>query len=182
MDNPPLYSCVMEEQSDSKRITRLAAIMFTDIVGYSRMMEQNENLAMEVVEEHNRILLPMVDAYGGSMIDAIGDGLLLVFDSVYSACSYAMSIQRAVHERNVTAEPEKEFSLRVGIHMGDIWQGDGRVYGNGVNIAARLLPIARPGGICVSEEVVNQMKNKSDIETRSLEAKFKEYFHPDRGI
>lgn len=146
------------------RRSRLAAIMFTDIVGYSRIMERDEPNAMRVLGEHNAIVLPLIENFGGRTIDAIGDGLLVVFDSVVPACNCGLNIQNAVAAYNDSADAEQRFQLRIGIHMGDIWYEGDRIFGNGVNIAARLVGISRPGGICISDDVNRQLSNKTDAE------------------
>lgn len=145
--------------------------MFTDIVGYSSMMERDEKNAMEIVEEHNRILLPLIEDFNGTTVDAIGDGLLVVFDSVFSACNCGLTIQGAIANYNENAEAGRGFSIRIGIHMGDIWEEGERIYGNGVNITARILPFARPGGICVSDDVHRQLINKTDAKFMHLGAR-----------
>ena len=156
--------------SDEKR-SRLAAIMFTDIVGYSSMMEHDENNAMRIIDAHNSILLPLIEGFDGRTVDAIGDGLLVVFDSVFSACNCALNIQSAVSSHNSGADDALNFLLRISIHMGDIWQEAGRIYGNGVNIAARLLPLSEPGGICVSDDIHRQLKNKTDAQFEYIGSK-----------
>lgn len=145
--------------------------MFTDIVGYSSMMERDETLTMRLLEEHNAIVLPLIENYGGSVVDAIGDGLLVTFQSVFAAGNCAMNIQRAIDGRNRKQEPGKRFLVRIGIHIGDIWYDGDRVYGNGVNIAARILPYSLPGGICVSAIVHNQLVSKTTVEAEELGTK-----------
>lgn len=155
---------VMENEKHS----RLMAVMFTDIVGYSKMMEQDETRTMEILEDHNRIIFPTVDGHGGKIIDAIGDGLLITFSSVYEACNCAMNIHKGIAEHNSNIVKEKQFYLRIGIHMGDIWEEEGRIFGNGVNIASRILDLAQPGGICISGEVYLQLANKTSVNVKDL--------------
>jgi class 3 adenylate cyclase len=156
---------------DTDRQSRLTAVMFTDIVGYSSMMERDERLTMRLLEEHNAIVLPLIENYGGTVADAIGDGLLVTFQSVFSAGNCAMNIQRAIDGRNRKQEAAKRFLVRIGIHIGDIWFERGRVYGNGVNIAARILPYSLPGGICVSAIVYNQLVSKTEVEAEAVGSK-----------
>ncbi len=144
------------------------AVMFTDIVGYSKMMEQNETRTMEILEDHNSIIFPLVKGHGGDIIDAIGDGLLVTFSSVFEACNCALNIQKGVAEYNTHAIDEKKFHLRIGIHMGDIWEEERRIYGNGVNIASRILDLATPGGVCISGEVYHQLANKTSVKAVNL--------------
>jgi len=143
-----------------ERPTRLAAIVFTDIVGYSRMMEQDEARTIAVLERHNEIVLPLVDRSNGEVIDAIGDGLFILFPSVREAVVCAMAIQNAVAAYDQEVRAEEQFSLRIGVHLGEIWHDGERAFGNGVNVAARVQPKALPGGICITEDVYRQVANK----------------------
>lgn len=147
---------------------RLAAIMFTDIAGYSRLMEEDEDRTIALLKEHNRILFPLIESAGGRIVDAIGDGLLLLFPSVREAAKCAIAIQDAIAEYDSQVEAHRRFQLRVGIHLGEIREDDGRIFGAGVNEAARILPFARPGGICISEDVHRHVRNKVDRELVSI--------------
>jgi class 3 adenylate cyclase len=146
--------------------TRLAAVMFTDIANFSEMMEKDEKRTIDLLDDHNRILLPLIANFSGTLIDSIGDGLLVTFDSVFSAVSCALNIQNAVSARN--ADAGDPFHLRIGVHLGDIWVEGKRIYGNGVNIASRIQNLARPGGICISEDVYYQVKNKDVIQVEEI--------------
>lgn len=143
--------------------TRLAAIMFTDIVGYSRLMEQNEQRTIQILQRHNDIVLPTISEGKGEVVDAIGDGLLVIFGSAFDAVQCALRIHHTVAEQNQRVEEELRFSLRIGINIGDIWYENDRIYGNGVNVAARVQPFADPGGICITEDVYTQVANKIDV-------------------
>jgi len=155
-------------ETDSDRPTRLAAIVFTDIAGYSRMMEQDEELTIRVLKQHNEIVLPLVRQAHGEVIDAIGDGLFILFPSVREAVVCSTAIHNAIGAHNETAEPDRRFRLRIGIHLGEIWRDGDRVYGNGVNVAARVQPMARPGGICITEDVYRQVVNKLSSTIESI--------------
>jgi class 3 adenylate cyclase len=148
--------------------TRLAAVMFTDIAGFSEMMEQDEKRTIDLLDEHNRIILPLIENFSGNLIDSIGDGLLITFDSVFSAVSCGLNIQNALAARNLKLDDELRLNLRIGIHLGDIWVEGDRIYGNGVNIASRIQHLARPGGICISEDVYYQVKNKDVIHVEEI--------------
>lgn len=141
---------------------RLAAIMFTDMVGYSALTQQSEELALELLEEHRRLLRPAFIKYGGEVIDTAGDGFHVEFASALQAVRCAIEAQRTLGDRNASAPPEHEIRVRIGIHVGDVVFSEGRVYGDGVNIAARLEPFAEPGGICVSQQVYDQVHTKID--------------------
>ena len=142
--------------------------MFTDIVGYSRLMEENEQRTMDIIAAHNRIVFPVLAAANGEVIDAIGDGLLVIFPSVVEAVKCGLSVHDAIAEYNDSVSRENRFELRIGVHLGEIWQEDDRVFGNGVNVAARVQPFAQPGGICITEDVLRQITNKVGAPTTSI--------------
>jgi TolB-like protein/class 3 adenylate cyclase/Flp pilus assembly protein TadD len=142
---------------------RLAAIMFTDMVGYSAMVQRDEDLALELLEEHRRILRPLIAQYAGEVIDTIGDGFLIEFASALQAVRFAIEAQRALRDRNASSNPDREIRIRIGIHVGDVVFGDGSLYGDGVNIAARIEPFSEAGGICISQQVYDQVHTKIDV-------------------
>lgn len=141
---------------------RLAAIMFTDMVGYSALTHENEPLALELVERHNGLLRQRFVEHGGREIKAMGDGFLVVFASALEAVRCAVAIQSAVHERNAVEPQERAFHVRIGIHVGDVVHRGDDVFGQGVNTASRLERLARPGGICLSEQAANLIRNTID--------------------
>jgi class 3 adenylate cyclase/CheY-like chemotaxis protein len=138
---------------------RLTAIMFTDMVGYSALTRKSEPLALELVEQHNVLLRQRFMEYGGREIKAMGDGFMVVFASALDAVRCAVVIQSAVHERNANVPPGQGFHVRIGVHVGDVVHRGDDVFGDGVNIASRIECLARPGGICVSEQVVNLIRH-----------------------
>ena len=139
---------------------RLSAIMFTDMVGYSALTQTNEALALELLHEHRLILRPFFPKYGGREIETAGDSFFVEFDSAVEATQCAIEIQTTLHDRNTHEPAERQISLRIGLHIGDIVYMDEHVHGDGVNIAARMEPLAAPGGICISEDVARQIRNK----------------------
>jgi TolB-like protein/class 3 adenylate cyclase/Flp pilus assembly protein TadD len=139
---------------------KLAAIMFTDMVGYSALAQRNEALALELLGEHQRLLRPIFRAHGGHEIKAIGDGFLVELGSALQAIRCAIAIQVALAERNASAASERSIRVRIGLHLGDVEARDGDVFGDGVNIAARIEPLAEPGGICISGAMFEQVRNK----------------------
>lgn len=141
---------------------RLAAIMFTDIVGYSALTQQNEALTLELLEEHRHLLRRLFPQYGGHEIKTMADGFLVEFASALEAVRCAIAIQKAMRARNLASPAERRLEIRIGIHIGDIIHRENDVLGDGVNIAARLQPLAEPGGICVSEDVARLIRNKID--------------------
>lgn len=139
---------------------KLAAIMFTDMVGYSALMQRDEALALELIEEHHQILRDILPMFQGNEIKSTGDGLLVEFASALAAVQCAVEIQRTLAERNEKKSEERQIKIRIGIHLGDVVKRGDDVLGDGVNIAARIEPLAEPGGICVTRAVFEQIENK----------------------
>ena len=142
---------------------RLAAILAADIAGYSALMGAAEARTVRDLKGHQAVVLPMVGAFGGRIIDLAGDGVLAEFASVVSAVECALAIQSTMAKRNAAIEPERRMQLRMGINIGDVIHDKVRIYGDGINIAARLEQIAPPGGICLSEDAYRQVRSKLDI-------------------
>ena len=142
---------------------RLAAIMFTDMVGYSALSQRNEALALELLNEHRNLLRNAFAQHGGREIEAVGDGFFVEFPSALAGARCAVDIQSTLHDRNNSAPPERRIEVRIGLHLGDVVAQDARVHGDGVNIAARIEPLAEPGGICLSEDVARQIQNKIEL-------------------
>src|SRR6187551_3965861 len=139
---------------------RLAAIMFTDMVGYSALTQSNEALALELLHEHRLILRPLFLKHSGREIETAGDSFFVEFNSAVEAANCAIEIQTILHERNKTEREERRIHIRIGLHIGDVVYEDQQVHGDGVNIAARIQPLAQSGGICISEDVARQIRNK----------------------
>ncbi len=146
---------------------RLAAIMYTDIVGFSRMMEQDEAGTLALLSFHNKLVTDIAQKHSGTIIKTIGDAFLVDFRSTVSALKCAMEIQDALYTYNI-AHQEKPLLLRIGIHLGDIYFYENDALGDGINIAARLQGMARPGTICFSQDVYNQVLNKLDFQAEKL--------------
>jgi TolB-like protein/class 3 adenylate cyclase/Tfp pilus assembly protein PilF len=144
---------------------KLAAIMFTDMVGYSALSQRDEKLAQELLEEHRRLLREIFPRFNGTEIKTIGDAFLVEFGSALEAAQCAIEIQRTLAHRDADAPADRQIQVRIGVHIGDVVHRGGDVYGDGVNIASRIEPVAGPGGICVSMDVERQVRN-------ALEAKF----------
>ncbi len=134
--------------------------MFTDIVGYSALTQKSEPLALEVLEEHRRMLRPLFANHEGKEIKTIGDAFLVEFSSALAAARSAVQIQSTIAEHNDSSPPEKRFHLRIGLHLSDVEHRENDLYGDGVNIASQIEPLAEPGGICISEDVARQIENK----------------------
>src|SRR5919109_2154540 len=144
---------------------KLAAIMFTDMVGYSALSQRDEKLAQELLEEHREILRGILPRFNGTEIKTIGDAFLVEFGSALEAAQCAIEIQRTLAKRDADAPAERQIEVRIGIHIGDVVHRAGDVYGDGVNIASRIEQLANAGGICVSMDVERQIRN-------ALEARF----------
>src|SRR6266513_3135435 len=143
---------------------KLAAIMFTDMVGYSALAQSDDKLALELLEEHRELLREIFPRFNGTEIKTIGDGFLVEFNSALEAAQCAIAIQRALAKRDADAPAERQIQVKIGIHIGDVVHRGGDVYGDGVNIASRIEPLADAGGICVSMDVERQIRNA--LETR----------------
>ncbi|WP_209601524.1 adenylate/guanylate cyclase domain-containing protein [Sinorhizobium kostiense] len=140
---------------------RLAAIVVADVVGYSRLMEEDEITTLAVLKERRvTILQPVVRAHGGRIVKVMGDGVLLEFPSAVNAMSGAIELQRKMQDANAATPEARRIVLRIGINLGDVVIDGGDVYGDGVNIAARLQSLAEPGAIYVSAAIRDQVKRK----------------------
>src|SRR5262249_14982366 len=139
---------------------KLAAIMFTDMVGYSALVERDEAIALQLLEEHRGLLRSIFPKHDGSEIKTIGDGFLVEFSSALAAVQCAIEIQEAIARRNSGNRSQGNFQLRIGIHAGDVVRRADDVIGDGVNIAARIAPLAGADGICVSRQVFDQIENR----------------------
>ena len=144
---------------------RLAAILAADVVGYSRLMEANEERTLGALRQHRREFFdPTVVKHGGRIFKVMGDGFLVEFGSVLNAARCAVEIQRGMFERNAGIPEDRHIKFRIGINLGDIIVDEGDVYGDGVNMAARLEALAGPGGIACSAVVRHQVGNKLELE------------------
>jgi adenylate cyclase len=148
---------------------KLAAIMFTDMVGYSALSQRDEKLAQELLEEHRRLLREIFPRFNGTEIKTIGDAFLVEFGSALEAAQCAIEIQRTLAKRDADASADRQIQVRIGVHIGDVVHRGGDVYGDGVNIASRIEPVAGPGGICVSMDVERQVRNALEARFEKLE-------------
>jgi adenylate cyclase len=144
---------------------RLAAIMFTDIVGFSRQMGSNEARTLRLLEVHNRVIQQAVTEHHGHVIKTVGDAFLVDFPSVVHAVQCAQRIQEQFRTYNTEKETTEQIHVRIGIHSGDIVQRDGDVFGDGVNIASRLQALAEPDTICISDVVYRDVAQKVSLST-----------------
>jgi adenylate cyclase len=148
---------------------RLAAIVSADVVGYSLLMGRDDSATLAGLKAHRRELIDLkIDEYGGRIVKTTGDGLLLEFPSVVDAVRCAVDVQRGMAERNAGVPPEQRIDLRIGINVGDIIIDGDDIYGDGVNVAARLQMLAEAGGICVSRVVRDQVLDKLSFSFEDL--------------
>ena len=138
---------------------QLAAIMFTDIVGFTALMGEDEQRAFDLLRINRQLQKPAIEKFGGRWIKEIGDGVLASFSTATDAVKCAISIQQSCADT-------PDLKLRIGIHLGDVVFENKDVFGDGVNIASRIQAIAAPGEIYISESVYNNVANKQDINTR----------------
>jgi adenylate cyclase len=147
---------------------RLAAIMFTDLVGFTKLTQRDEAAALRLLEEHRALLRPLFAARGGREVKTLGDGFLVEFPSAVESVRCAVEIQSAVARRNAAHPPNGRFRLRIGIHIGDVVREGDDLVGDGVNLASRIEPLATPGGICITGPVWDQVRNKVDVTIERL--------------
>jgi class 3 adenylate cyclase/cephalosporin-C deacetylase-like acetyl esterase len=140
---------------------KLAAIMFTDIVGYTALMGRDELLAVKVLARNRNVQKPLIEKHNGELLKEMGDGILASFASAVEATVCALEIQANLRD-------DLDLNLRIGIHVGDVIVKDGDIFGEGVNVASRLEPLAEPGGIYISERVYDDLRNMPDIKTTCL--------------
>ena len=137
----------------SKDKRKLAAIMFADVVGYSRMMASNEERTLELLKDFENICSPIISDNEGKIIKKVGDELFCEFSSAKQAVDCSLKIQKAIQPYNDSRPKDFKLQVRIGIHVGDIVLRDGDVFGDGVNVASRIQPFSNPGGICISNAV-----------------------------
>jgi len=154
--------------ASSKGSRRLAAILAADIAGYSALMGADEEATVRDLKAHQAVVLPMIGDHGGRVVDTAGDGILAEFASVVSAVECAVAIQKTMVERNAKVEEPRRMQFRIGVNQGDVIYDEARVYGDGVNVAARLEGIAEPGGICISAKVYDEIAGKMNVICQDL--------------
>jgi len=139
-----------------KEQRKLVAIMFTDIVGYTALMSNNEQNALRILRKKREVLKPLIRLFNGEWLKEMGDGTLSSFSSAVDAVNCAHAIQ-------LSLKRQPHFKIRIGIHVGDIVYSSGDIFGDGVNVASRIEPLAEPGGICISEQVYDAIQSQPNI-------------------
>src|SRR5215469_9313548 len=139
----------------------LAAIMFSDIVSYTAIMGRDEQEGLEARKAHRELLMTLLPRFNGRLLGDLGDGALSSFHSAIEAVNCARAFQGATGS-------DSKFKIRIGIHIGDVLFADNTVLGDGVNVASRLVALAEPGGICISEKVFDEIRNQRGISARNL--------------
>jgi adenylate cyclase len=145
--------------------------MFTDMVGYTSLGQRDEALSLALVEEQRNVVRPVVARHSGREVKTMGDAFLVEFPNVLDAVRCAYDIQRASREFNISMPEDRRIRLRIGVHLGDVVMSDGDISGDAVNIASRVEPLSEDGGVCITGEVYNQVKNKVELRMQSLGAK-----------
>jgi TolB-like protein/class 3 adenylate cyclase len=163
LDNLPVSP---GESSSRKR--RLAAILHADVAGFSRLMGADEAGTHRALRELRNAVDPLISARGGRIVGTAGDSLLAEFSSVVEALGCAVEMQQAARRINDPISPERRLELRIGVNLGDVIVDGDDIFGDGVNIAARLEALAQPGTVCISQTVYDQVKNKLDLDYRAL--------------
>src|SRR5271169_673546 len=151
--------------TDGKPVERrLAAIVAADVVGYSRLMGVDETGTLRALMAHRRELIdPTIAAHRGRIVKTTGDGLLVEFPSAVEAVACAISVQRGIALRNAGVAEDKRLTFRIGINVGDVISEAGDIFGDGVNVAARLEGLCEPGGLCISRAVRDQVRDKLPV-------------------
>jgi adenylate cyclase len=149
---------------------RLAAIMFTDIVGFTALAQTNESDALSVLDRHNRMLRPYFARFHGREVKTMGDSFLVEFGNALEATNCAVEIQLHLREELRTSAARDRIQIRIGVHLGDVVDSNGDLFGDAVNIASRIEPLAEPGGICVSGPVYDQVQNKVELRFERIDS------------
>jgi len=163
--------CILQthRMSEDRVQRRLTTILAADVVGYSRLMEQDEAGTMALLRaRRHEVLMPAVARQGGRVFKVMGDGVLIEFTSVVNAVECAIDLQKAMQAQNADLPAHQHILLRIGINLGDVMVEGSDLYGDGVNLAARLESLAEPGGICVSGDVYRQVRSKLQMQFQDL--------------
>jgi len=147
---------------------KLAAILSADVEGYSRLMDDDEEATLRTLTTYRNSMTDLVQQYRGRVVDTTGDNILAEFTSVVDAVNCAVEIQRELAEQNAELPYNRKMEFRIGVNLGDVIEEEGRIYGDGVNIAARVEALSKAGGICISGRAYDQVENKLGLEYENL--------------
>jgi len=147
---------------------KLAAILSADVEGYSRLMDDDEEATVRTITSYRNVITDLTQQFRGRVVDSPGDNILADFTSVVDAVNCAVEIQRDLAERNAELPDNRKMKFRIGVNLGDVIEEDGRIYGDGVNIAARVESLSEAGGICISGRAHDQVENKLGLEYEDL--------------
>ena len=147
---------------------KLRAVFVTDVVGYSRLMADDPHGTVESLAACREVFASRIEQFQGRVVNAPGDSILAEFESVVDAVNCAVAVQRELHARNEGLPDERRMDFRIGVNLGDVLVRDGELFGDGVNIAARLEALAEPGGVCISRTVYDQVKSRLELEYEYL--------------
>lgn len=145
---------------DAQVERKLAAIMVADVEGYSRQMHEDEEAALHTLTAHRVILDELIAQHNGQITGSAGDSVVADFASGVEAVNCAVAIQRSLHKANLKLAADKRMEFRIGINVGDVMLKDGELYGDGINVAARIEALAEPGGICVTRATRDNVRDK----------------------
>ena len=142
---------------------KLAAIFSADVAGYSRLMDDDEEETVRTLNLYRNLMTKLIQQYRGRVVDTTGDNLLAEFSSAADGVNWAVEVQRELAEYNTELPYERKMEFRIGVNVGDVIEAKDRIYGDGVNIAARIEGLSDPGGICISGRVYDQVENKLNL-------------------
>jgi adenylate cyclase len=150
--------------TDKDKVTRkLSAILSADVKGYSLLMANDEACTIKKLETYRESMSGLIRSHSGRVVDAVGDNLLAEFSSVVDAVRCSVEIQKDLQQKNADLATDKRLEFRIGVNIGDVIQEGDRIYGNGVNVAARIEGLAESGGICISRNAYSHVRDKLEL-------------------
>ena len=162
---------------------KLAAILIADVEGYSRQMHENEEAALATLTAHRSVIDELVAAHNGNISGSAGDSVIADFASAVEAVNSAVAIQQSLHKANLALATDKRMEFRIGINVGDVILKDGNLFGDGINVAARIEALADPGGICVTRATRDNVRDKVDYRFEDMgERQVKNIARPVRAF
>ena len=145
---------------DQKVTRKLRAILSADVNGYSLLMADDEVATINTLKNYRNIMSECIEQHGGRVVDAVGDNLLAEFGSVVDAVQCAVEVQTELKEKNQDIPEDKRLVFRIGVNIGDVIQDGDRIFGDGINVASRIEGLADAGGVCISRNAYDHVKNK----------------------